>query len=49
MREPARVRGLQEAGRRTAARYSIGRAALSEYMVFSQEHARRFGGGRVAG
>ena len=49
VREPARVRDLQEAGCRTAARYSIGRAALSEYMVFSQEHARRFGGGRVAG
>jgi GT2 family glycosyltransferase/glycosyltransferase involved in cell wall biosynthesis len=38
-----RVRSLQAAALEAAARYSIGRAALSEYLVFSQEHARRFG------
>jgi glycosyltransferase involved in cell wall biosynthesis len=42
-----RVSRLQTAGRRTARRYSIGRAALSEYLVFAEEHARRFGGDRA--
>jgi GT2 family glycosyltransferase len=42
-----RLRGMQEAARRTAARYSIDRAALSEYLVFSWEHARRFGADRA--
>jgi glycosyltransferase involved in cell wall biosynthesis len=37
------VRSLQAAALETAAHYSIGRAALSEYLVFSQEHARLFG------
>jgi len=38
-----RVRSLQTAALQTAARYSIVRASASEYLVFSQEHARRFG------
>ncbi|MEX0972460.1 MAG: glycosyltransferase [Solirubrobacterales bacterium] len=42
-----RVRALQAAGRLTAERYSICRAALSEYLLFSQEHARRFGRDRA--
>jgi GT2 family glycosyltransferase/glycosyltransferase involved in cell wall biosynthesis len=46
-RDPGQVRRLQDAGRRTAERYSIGRAALSEYLLFSQEHARRFGPDRA--
>jgi GT2 family glycosyltransferase/glycosyltransferase involved in cell wall biosynthesis len=36
------LRSLQAAALETAAPYSIGRAALSEYLVFSHEHARRF-------
>jgi GT2 family glycosyltransferase len=47
-RDRDRLRGLQAGARRTAARYSIGRAALSEYLLFSQEHARRFGTDRAA-
>lgn len=42
-----RLRALQAAGGETAARYSVTRAALSEYLVFSHEHARRFGGDRA--
>jgi glycosyltransferase involved in cell wall biosynthesis len=41
----ARLSRLQASARETAARYSILRAALSEYVVFEQEHARRFGHG----
>jgi|GEM_PF-1188738 len=37
------VHSLQAAALQTAARYSIGRASVSEYLVFSQEHTRRFG------
>jgi GT2 family glycosyltransferase/glycosyltransferase involved in cell wall biosynthesis len=37
-----RLRGLQQAARRTAEGYSVGRAALSEYLVFAAEHSRRF-------
>ena len=37
------LRHLQTNARETASRYSILRAALSEYVVFEQEHARRFG------
>lgn len=37
-----RLRRLQAEARRTAGRYSIGRAALSEYLVFADEHSRRF-------
>jgi GT2 family glycosyltransferase/glycosyltransferase involved in cell wall biosynthesis/SAM-dependent methyltransferase len=37
-----RLRGLQQAARRTAGDYSVGRAALSEYLVFADEHSRRF-------
>jgi hypothetical protein len=43
-----RLRAMQESALQTAARYSIDRAALSEYLVFSQEHARRFGADRAA-
>lgn len=43
-----RLREMQDAARRTAERYSIDRAALSEYLVFSREHARRFGPDRTA-
>ncbi len=43
-----RLRRLQAEGRKTAARYSIGRAALSEYLVFFAEHSRRFGSDRAA-
>jgi len=46
-RDRERLRALQAAGRETAARYSVTRAALSEYLVFSHEHARRFGGDRA--
>jgi GT2 family glycosyltransferase len=42
-----RLRALQAAGGETAARYSVTRGALSEYLVFSHEHARRFGGDRA--
>lgn len=42
-----RLRGMQEAAVRTAGRYSVDRAALSEYLVFSWEHARRFGADRA--
>jgi O-antigen biosynthesis protein len=42
-----RLRGMQEAACRTAERYSIERAALSEYLLFSWEHARRFGADRA--
>jgi glycosyltransferase involved in cell wall biosynthesis len=42
-----RVRSLQSAGLRTAQRYTICRAALSEYLIFSHEHARRFGHDRA--
>ena len=38
-----RLRSLQAAALEAAAPYSIGRAALSEYLVFSHEHALRFG------
>ncbi|WP_259312841.1 glycosyltransferase [Capillimicrobium parvum] len=38
-----RLRHLQTNARETASRYSILRAAISEYVVFEQEHARRFG------
>jgi GT2 family glycosyltransferase len=41
------LREMQEAGRRTAGRYSTDSAALSEYLVFSWEHARRFGADRA--
>jgi GT2 family glycosyltransferase/SAM-dependent methyltransferase len=37
-----RLRGLQQGARRTAEGYSIGRAALSEYLVFAEEHSHRF-------
>jgi GT2 family glycosyltransferase/glycosyltransferase involved in cell wall biosynthesis len=47
-RDRDRLRRLQSAALRTAAGYSIGRAALSEYLVFSAEHARRFGTDRAA-
>ncbi len=43
-----RVRHLQEGARRTAAHYSIARAALSEYLLFSREYARRFDRDRAA-
>lgn len=43
-----RLRATQEAALRTAARYSIDRAALSEYLVFAWEHARRLGADRAA-
>ncbi|HEY6551053.1 MAG TPA: glycosyltransferase, partial [Solirubrobacterales bacterium] len=39
---------LRAEGRETAGRYSIGAAALSEYLVFSAEHSRRFGSDRAA-
>jgi GT2 family glycosyltransferase/glycosyltransferase involved in cell wall biosynthesis len=42
-----RLRALQAAGRETAARYSVTKAALSEYLLFSDEHARRFGRDRA--
>jgi GT2 family glycosyltransferase len=42
-----RLGDMQEAARRTAARYSIDRAALSEYLVFAWEHARRLGADRA--
>jgi GT2 family glycosyltransferase len=38
-----RLRRLQANARATAARYSIVRAALSEYLLFEREHGRRFG------
>jgi len=47
-RDRDRLRRLQAAALRTAAGYSIGRAALSEYLLFSAEHARRFGTDRAA-
>ncbi|MCP9488898.1 MAG: glycosyltransferase [Solirubrobacteraceae bacterium MAG38_C4-C5] len=37
-----RLAALQSAARRDAGRYSITRAALSEYLLFTREHARRF-------
>jgi GT2 family glycosyltransferase len=43
-----RLRTMQEAAIRTAGRYSIDRAALSEYLVFAWEHARRLGADRAA-
>jgi GT2 family glycosyltransferase len=43
-----RLRETQEAARLTAGRYSIDRAALSEYLLFSWEHARRLGADRAA-
>ncbi|HKO37306.1 MAG TPA: glycosyltransferase [Solirubrobacterales bacterium] len=43
-----RLEGMQEAACRTAARYSIDRAALSEYLVFAWEQARRLGADRAA-
>jgi GT2 family glycosyltransferase len=42
-----RLREMQAAARTTAKRYSIDRAALSEYLLFSWEHARRFGTDRA--
>lgn len=36
-----RLRGLREEAHRTAGRYSIDRAALSEYFVFADEQSRR--------
>jgi GT2 family glycosyltransferase len=42
------LRNRQAAARQTAARYSIDRAALSEYLLFSHEHARRFEADRAA-
>jgi GT2 family glycosyltransferase/glycosyltransferase involved in cell wall biosynthesis len=38
-----RVAQLQSAARDTGARFSIVRAALSEYLLFEREHRRRFG------
>ncbi len=38
------LRRLQANARATAARYSIVRAALSEYLLFEREYRRRFGG-----
>jgi len=38
-----RLRSFQEQARATASRYSIMRAAFSEYVLFEDEHARRFG------
>jgi GT2 family glycosyltransferase len=46
-RDRQRLRALQAAGRETAARYSVTRAALSEYLLFAHEHARRFGRDRA--
>jgi GT2 family glycosyltransferase len=40
--ERERLHDLQRAARRTAEDYSVGRAALSEYLVFADEHSRRF-------
>ena len=37
------LRRLQSAAADTASRYSISRAALSEYVLFQNEHARRMG------
>lgn len=37
-----RLAALQEAARREASRYSLTPAALSEYLLFVHEHARRF-------
>lgn len=37
-----RLRRLQGEAQRTAERYSIDRAALSEYLLFAYEHSRRF-------
>ena len=42
-----RLRSMQESARRTAGRYSIDRAALSEYLLFSWERARRLGADRA--
>jgi GT2 family glycosyltransferase/glycosyltransferase involved in cell wall biosynthesis len=38
------LRRLQAGARATAARYSIARAALSEYLAFERAHRARFGG-----
>ena len=43
-----RLGGLQTGAVETAARYSVLRAALSEYVVFAREHARRFGPSRAS-
>ncbi|HXS46776.1 MAG TPA: glycosyltransferase, partial [Solirubrobacterales bacterium] len=42
-----RLRSYQAAACRTAARYSVDRAALSEYLLFSFEHARRLESARA--
>jgi GT2 family glycosyltransferase len=42
-----RLGEMQAAAVATAARYSIERAALSEHLLFSWEHARRFGADRA--
>jgi GT2 family glycosyltransferase len=47
-RDRERLGEMQEAAVATAARYSIDRAALSEHLLFSWEHARRFGADRAA-
>lgn len=44
-----RVIQLQARARQTGAKYSILRAALSEYLVFAREHALRFGSRSPAG
>lgn len=40
----ARLRSLQDAALATARRYSVMRAAASEYVLFESEYRRRFGG-----
>lgn len=42
-----RLHGIRESAQRTARRYSIDRAAVSEYLVFSWERARRLGADRA--
>jgi glycosyltransferase involved in cell wall biosynthesis len=44
----ARLSLLQANAIRTAQRYSVPRAALSEYLLFEREYRRRFGGGEQA-
>jgi glycosyltransferase involved in cell wall biosynthesis len=41
--DPDRVAALRAAARQTGSEYSVARAALSEYMVFREAYARRFG------
>jgi GT2 family glycosyltransferase len=41
--ERARLAQMRAAARATGSRYSIVRAALSEYLLFEREHRRRFG------